>query len=231
QDATTATLARELHDEIINVNVRLNIRSIQTALDQPTTPALRAELETLLASEQNIAETLRVICERLHPSGLDDPLGLPNLLRLQTERAETIWPGECQLRVIGHLVPITEPQQREALRIVREGLNNAVKHADATSILVTLRYPTQTDDDITVIVEDNGRSGTTVRSRAGHRGIRGMHESAHAAGGRLWFERRESGGTRLVFAFPPQSSGAQTAEHYPGPSSVGESRYAQTTRS
>jgi signal transduction histidine kinase len=222
QDETTAMLARELHDEIINISVRLNIQSLRMLRDRTADAALRAELESLLESEQNVAETLRVICERIHPSGLDDPMGLPSLLRQQAERAETIWPGECRLQVLGEQVLVAAQQQREAVRIVREALTNAVKHADATTILVTLRYPERGGDAITITVEDDGRSGTQAQAKAGHRGIYGMYESARVAYGQLTFRRRETGGMRVVFAFPPWPLDVLPPGHNPESRGTGE---------
>jgi len=44
QDATAAAIARELHDEIMNVNVRLNIESLQELVGRCGDVALRANL-------------------------------------------------------------------------------------------------------------------------------------------------------------------------------------------
>lgn len=203
QDETSAAFSRELHDEIINVNVRLNIQSLRALLRQIADPQLRSELEMVLAGEENIAEGLRVICERLHPSGLDDPLGLPNLLRLQVERAETMWPGACELVVRGEPVPLARRQQHEALRIVREGVTNAVKHANATLIQVTLCYPKRAGTPIVITVTDDGCGVGAIQPRPGHRGVRGMIESARTAGGQLSFASRPAGGTCLSFTFQP----------------------------
>lgn len=207
QDETAAAIARELHDEIINVSLRLNIEALQQLLAQPLAPPVRDELAQVLASEQTMEVGLRIICERLHPAGLGDLFGLPSVLRMQVERAQATWPGRCALRVEGEPAPIAEPQQREALRIVREGLTNAVKHADATRISVTLRYPARPGDPVTLIVADDGRSGDTPRPRPGHRGVRTMIAGAQAAGGALAFERPAAGGTRLIFTFPAGAGG------------------------
>src|SRR5262249_48212901 len=47
-DTTAAAIARELHDEILNVNVRLNIESLQRLSSQVRDPALQAELALVL---------------------------------------------------------------------------------------------------------------------------------------------------------------------------------------
>lgn len=203
EDATAAELAREVHDEIINVNVQLNIMSLQRLLAQDIHPPVRAELELLLASERGISKALRVICERLYPTGLDDPMGLPGVLRGLTERIMAVWPGSCQLSLEGQPLPIDPAIQLELYRIAREALANAVKHAEATTITVRLSYPVYPDQVLTLVITDNGRVSKPIQSRPGHWGVRNMQESARAAGGSLTFEQALSGGTSVLVAFRP----------------------------
>lgn len=197
RDATTSMLARELHDEIIHVYVRPNLHRLRTLRKQSSDPAVHAELTTMLKREEDLAEALRKICERIHPSGLDDPLGLPTLLRIHAIRAETMWPGTCTFQISGDLHPIAIDQQAEIVRILRESINNAVQHADATRICLTLRYPQHPAEPLQLTIEDNGCSGKVARPRPGQRGIYGMYASADAIGGHLTFEPRKNGGTRV----------------------------------
>src|SRR5205823_3409162 len=83
--------------------------------------------------------------------------------------------------------PVPAQTQREALRITREALTNAVKHADATTIEVQLRYPAQPTDLLRLTIRDNGRGAPVIAPRSGHFGVRNMVESAHAVGGKLRF--------------------------------------------
>ena len=86
QDTTAAAIAHDLHDEIMDVNVRLNIESIRALIGQVRDEALRTELELLLESEQSMGQALRLICVQLHPAGIDDPLGLAAVLRMQVDK-------------------------------------------------------------------------------------------------------------------------------------------------
>lgn len=203
EDATAAELAREVHDDIINVYVQLNIMSLQRLLARGVHPGLRTELELLLASERGINKALRVICERLRPTGLDDPMGLPGVLRGLTERVLAVWPGACRLCIEGQPLPIDPAIQLELYRIAREALANAVKHAEATTITVRLEYPLWPDQVFTLVIADNGRSGKPIQAMAGHWGVRNMQESARAAGGSLAFEQTLGGGASVVVTFRP----------------------------
>jgi len=198
QDETAAHLAREVHDEIINVNVQLNILALQRLLAVETEPQRRAELDLLLASEHGVSQSLRMICERLHPSGLDDPYGLVGVLRGLIERVRVMWLGSCELQVYGEPCPIKPALQRELVRVAREALANAVKHAAATTITVQLHYPITPADALMVVIADDGQAGQVIESKIGHWGLRNMDESARAAGGDLQFSQRPGGGTQVV---------------------------------
>jgi signal transduction histidine kinase len=204
QDATAAAIAREIHDEIINMNVRLNIASLQKLIGQVHDPAIHAELELLLESERTEAQALRLLCEQLHPTGIDDPLGLAAVLRMQVEKIQAIWSGDCHLVVEHAPCPIAAPTQREALRITQEALTNAVKHAAATEIVVQLHYPDTPGGLVCLTIRDNGRTGQAITARPGHWGVRNMYERARAAGGELQLCREPDGGTTVVFTFSPE---------------------------
>lgn len=205
QDMTAAAIARELHDEIINVNVRLNIQSLQNLIGQVHDPALQAELALVLESEYTEAQALRMICEQLHPTGIDDPLGLAAVLRMQVEKIQSVWPGECRLVVEHAPIPIAATTQREAMGITQEALSNAAKHAAATEIVVHLCYPETPSGMIQLSIRDNGRTGKAISASPGHWGVRNMRERAQAVGGTLKFRRELDGGTTVVFTFFAES--------------------------
>lgn len=208
QDATAAAIARELHDEVINVNIRLNIESLQQVIRQVPDVTLRSELELILESERTAAQALRMICEHLHPTGIDDPLGLSAVLRMQVEKMQAVWSGLCQLVVQHAPCPIAAQTQHEALRITREALTNAVKHASATEIVVELWYPEMPDGMVRLAIRDNGSTEQVITAKPGHWGVRNMVERARAVGGTLEFCRESEGGTAVVFTFAPTAGSA-----------------------
>jgi signal transduction histidine kinase len=202
QDAAAIALTRELHDEIINVNIRLNIEALKKTLHHIADPQLYEELKLILETEQSVATALRMICERLYPTGLDDPLGLPAVLRLQVQQIAAGWAGDCRLVVTGTPQPLSAQVQREVLRIARESLTNAIKHADATMILVELGYPAESQTHAQLIVRDNGQQDQGVCIRPGHWGVRFMQESARTIEAHLCFDHTPDGGTIVTLVFP-----------------------------
>jgi two-component sensor histidine kinase len=215
EDETAAELVRTVHDDIVNNDVQLNIMALQMLLVRTPDQPMHGELERLLKREQKINRALRGICERLHPTGIDDPMGLPGVLRGLTDRMVVVWQGTCQVEITGVAVPINSTIQLEVYRIAREALINAVKHADATVITVHLHYPACPDDPLTLIVADNGCSGKPIELRPGHWGIRNMMESARVAGGELHFAQALGGGTEVVLTFHASRGGADVPRERP----------------
>ncbi len=204
QEATAAAIARELHDEIININVRLNIEAIQKVLSHIDDATLRAELELVLESEHTVIQALRLICEQLHPTGIDDPLGLPSVLRMQVARAQAMWNGICRLSVTSPFQPVAAPIQHAAMQITREALTNAIKHATAaTHILVELRNVPYSDGWSQLIIRDDGQMIHPITAKPGHMGIRNMVERARMVGGQLQIDQAPDSGTAVVFTFLP----------------------------
>lgn len=207
---TAAAIARELHDEVLNITVRLNLASLETLLGRVTDPALRAELELVVQGEQSLAETLRMICEQLHPAGIDDPLGLEAVLRTQVNRVRALWDGPCHFHVAGSPVPLAPEIQWEAMRITREALTNAIKHAQPVEISVALHYPSEPDGQIEVVIQDWGPTTNPIVSHPGHLGIRNMQEGAQAVGGKLLIERTPGVGTTVRFICPARPPAPET---------------------
>ncbi len=210
QDETGRRIARELHDEIINVHVRLNVQSLEHIARDTTDLCLRREIEQVLRSEQTVGMTLRSICEQLHPTGIDDPIGLPAVLRAHVQKTESRWQGQCRFICDGKLQPVRADVQLAALGIVREALTNASKHANATEITVTLRFPSQSEGSACLTITDNGQGGAPVRPKPGHWGLRQMQERALGIGGTLEIISQAGAGTTLLFCFPTAAPAADT---------------------
>ncbi len=207
QDATANDIALELHDEVINGFVRLNVQDLEWIRAQLHDPILRDKLTMTIESEHELIAALRTICSRLHPPGLNDPLGLPGVLRNEVMRVQERWAaGTCRLEITGGSLPITPTAQYQALRITKEALANAVKHADASTIIVHLQYPPAANEWVRLMIRDNGRNAGAVVERRGHLGLFSMRERARAAGGRLVVQSETGGYTSVEFTFPADTA-------------------------
>lgn len=203
QDVVLRDLAIEIHDEVINIGVRLNIEALEQCIELTSDTQLRQKLQVILQTEQATATTLRMVCEDIYPTGLDDPLGLASVLRVQIERIQLFWDGACYFRVENVPFPVHPNVQREAVRITREALTNAVKHAQhATTITMRLRFLADPPACIIISICDNGQTATGPHAQPAHFGLRNMEECARSVGGSVQIALVTSGGLVVECKLP-----------------------------
>ena len=99
------------------------------------------------------------------------------------------------IRMVGPLDVIAGSLVDDATAVLREAVSNAVRHAHAHELTVSVSV----DDDLVIDVSDDGVgiAGTVARS--------GLHNLAHRAtraGGTFSCVRIPSGGTQLLWAAP-----------------------------
>ncbi|WP_431473007.1 sensor histidine kinase [Ornithinimicrobium sp. W1665] len=88
------------------------------------------------------------------------------------------------------------------MRSARGALANAVEHADARTVVVTLTYH---PDELLLDVRDDGRGFDPARPGTGGargRGLNGIHHRAKELGGQATVESSPGEGTTLSVAFP-----------------------------
>lgn len=108
--------------------------------------------------------------------------------------------------ICGPEVEIGLAQRETAVRLVREGLANIGKHADATQVLVSVY---RSDQWFTVDLDDDGhgdpvRIRCAIASNSGDAfGLHSLAAQAAIAGGRMWVSSAPKlGGVRISLALP-----------------------------
>ncbi len=99
------------------------------------------------------------------------------------------------VRMSGPLDVVSTALAGHAEAVVREAVSNAVRHADATELSITVSVT----DDLVIDVTDNGIGLPDTVARSG---LGNLEQRATEAGGSCRVERVEGGGTRLVWAAP-----------------------------
>jgi len=200
-----AHLARELHDELggLLTAIKLDLARLRNKLTDRDD--LKERLDHLNRSlNEGIAFKRRII-EDLRPSALAN-LGLTvSLQALCNEMA-----GRLDVPVDARLVEVRlSPQADLAIyRFVQEALTNIGKHAEATSVTVTLG---PSGDRAVVEVRDDGAGFDTTVPRPGHHGLTGMRFRAETMGGRVTVTSAPGQGTLLRAEFPRQVSDEERA--------------------
>jgi signal transduction histidine kinase/ligand-binding sensor domain-containing protein len=197
-------VARELHDSLLQgmAAALLHMKGLRKRFG-PTAPPPKPDavagalerIESLIGL--NMEETRRFVWDlRERPIG-GGPVLVPALEQLVRQVREGT-AVEVKLRVDNGAALLSLPQhpQRELLRITQEALTNAIKHAQAAHIEVSL---SSRDHQAIVAVVDDGRGFDPAQAPgadAGHFGLVGMRERA-AGIGTLIIESQPGQGTRV----------------------------------
>lgn len=130
--------------------------------------------------------------------------GRPLERAIRQRAAEMTIPGGPQIEVVGDTPVLPPMKTAHAYRITAEALTNAVRHADARKVTVTLGGG---DGEAVVRVIDDGK-GMPAQGRPESTGLRAMRNRARTIGGRLTFGPGQDGrGTQVELRVPLYSEG------------------------
>jgi signal transduction histidine kinase len=202
-------LARELHDITAHTIAVIAIQAgvAEEALRGCPEPARAAVRAIRASSRQALAELKATVTTLREGEGAATRGPLPGLDRLEELVAMAHDAGvRVQLAVSGAARPLPPAVELTAYRIVQEALTNVLRHAQATSATVRLRYAR---DAVEVEVDDDGCGAQPTRppggvsgvSSAGH-GLAVMAERAAVVGGRLEAGPKPDGGFRVNARLP-----------------------------
>lgn len=107
-----------------------------------------------------------------------------------------------------------DPQEQAVLAITREALRNVRKHANADTVIVTVRRDTP---GIEVQISDDGR-GFAANQEPGHFGLAQMSETATDLGGTLSIQSVPGAGTTVRFVAPVSEQSHSRRSRRDGPS-------------
>lgn len=214
QEDERRRFARELHDGIGQMLTGLKLHAGKLKRTTTDDPKLRQRLDDLTGMIQDIIQTTRHISHNLMPSVLGD-FGLSAALHLLIEQTAQSSGIVVQFTETGNGTRRDNPEKKPVrlapateiglYRIAQEALHNAVKHAHASAIQVTLRYEESQHEQccITLTVKDNGNGFVVKRPRietgqlnTAH-GLDNMRTRAYLLGAKLTISSKLKKGTRL----------------------------------
>ncbi len=190
-DEERASLARELHDDIIHRLVRL----LSAARLRRPEESEEIELEELVGD-------LRQLARGMHPAVLDHldfEQCLESLVAATRERQEV----EVTLAFDPRAVDVSEHQKRHLFRVAQEAVGNALRHSGCTSIVITVMHATT---EVTLTVQDNGRGFAPRRADAQQGlGLTSMRERLGLCRGSLHLKSVAGEGTTIMARVPVQA--------------------------
>jgi signal transduction histidine kinase len=193
-------IARELHDIVAHA---VSVMVLQVGAVRHKLPAAHTEDSDALRGVEEAGRTalteMRRLLGAMRLDGDDVELtpqpGLDNLDSLMEQIRRAGLP--VRLQVDGEPFPLPRAVDLSAYRIVQEGLTNALKHAHAGSVDVTVRYG---PDEVQIEVRDDGR-GSSTSDGLGH-GLIGVRERVKIYGGEMTTGTARGGGFILSTRLP-----------------------------
>jgi signal transduction histidine kinase len=192
QEATFETLGHELHDNIGQLlsTSKMLIGITERNLETPPDSLLLAG-ETL---NRAISE-IRTLSQSLNQKWLEQFDIYHNLGAIMEGLNSS---GKLKMNIVkGPLLSLPAEQQFILFRLLQEGIQNIVKHANATSVMISL---TEFKNILTVTIEDNG-TGFDPRSRKAGLGMGNMRQRAKTLGASIQWQPSTQG-TKIIILLP-----------------------------
>lgn len=196
------TIARELHDSLAQSLsfMKLQISRLQALIQQGkdchAVEAVAEELRT------GINEAYAQLRELLTTFRLElSQAVLADVLQETVQEFSRRSGLDIRLQATALRAPLSQAERVHLVQVAREALTNAVRHAEAGRIEVHLR---EQDDELELVVEDDGRGLPVLPDKQPHHGLAIMQERARSIGATLQIESRPPRGTRVRLRFRPR---------------------------
>ncbi len=192
QEGERKRVARELHDEVGQTLTAIALRAERAAGE----PSMQREaLAEIAQTVQRSLEDVHRIGRDLRPEALDD-LGLVNALIALCSRVDRQGEVRVQRNLDWQLPVLSADIELVLYRVAQEALTNALRHANATEVTVTLRHAAP---HVVLAVSDDG---TGVPEGTGERGLGGMRERAMLIDADLEIHSDPDRGTEIILSVP-----------------------------
>ncbi len=200
QEEERKRIARELHDDLGQqlTLMKMDVSVIKKKLASEQS-ALLGPAERLDAVLTQTVRSARRIYAGLRPPMLDD-LGLVPALEELVQRMSESSGLRCRLVAPEDMV-VNDRLAMPLYRVAQESLNNGIKHAGATEIIVSLAE--KDAQRLVLRVEDNGRGMNMDDPPKGKTfGLIGMRERIYALGGEFTVKSEPGHGTTVEASVP-----------------------------
>lgn len=185
-------IARELHDAMGHHLVALGIH-LQLAQHATAAKAARALATAAELAHSLLAQVRATVSAERAPQATDLRAALQALVR-------TVPHPQVQLHLAPELPAVDAQLAHTLLRCTQEALSNALRHAHARRIDVSLQVQ-QSPPGIALTVRDDGRGASHPAPGSG---LQGMQERVQACGGRMHWFTQPGQGFGLNLWFPLQ---------------------------
>ncbi|OEV12059.1 histidine kinase/DNA gyrase B/HSP90-like ATPase [Streptomyces sp. Amel2xB2] len=199
-----ARIGHELHDAVAQklFSLRLTAQAATALIDRDPERA-KDELHEIGRLAAEASEELRAAVVELRPAALDED-GLVATLRTQTQVLDRAHSAKVTFAGEGAPRALPAAQEEALLRVAQEALHNALRHAGASRVAVTLVHGGAGGGGTLLRVSDDGRGfdPRAVRKAGRHLGLVSMRDRASGVGGTLTVESEPGKGAVIELEVP-----------------------------
>ena len=202
QEQERKRIAGELHDSLGQDLLVIRNRALVGLNDPAPDGHTHDQLEVISSVATRAIDGVREIAYNLRPYQLDK-LGLTKALLSITR--DLAGPVQITMDIDPVDDMVATGNAIHVYRIVQEGINNILKHAEATNGSVTIRRAPNT---VSIVIRDNGKGMSNDRAASpehhGGFGLIGITERARALNGTVAIASSPGAGTTLTIRIPEE---------------------------
>jgi len=189
----------DLHDDLGQKlsGLALMTKALQLKLDARQAGEAReaANIHNLVQQAMNHARDLAQDLATLDLDAQSLPAALEGLARHATD----LFKISCQFQAEGDIPPLAPNVVRQLYKIAQEAVTNAIKHAKAKRVGITL---SNGSDHLVMTIRNNGRPFPEMKEGTPGMGLRIMNYRAGLIGGSIEIKGTGPNGTRVTCAVP-----------------------------
>ena len=199
QDNERQRVARELHDETGQALSALSV-GLRELSESQDLASVRNTAQRLQRTAEGLVHEVGRLVQGLHPHLIEDH-GLVAAIEQMAAEFQAAHNLIVDMDVIDvdRKLELSSDRALAVYRMVQEALNNVARHAEAEHVGVYLR---RGDNELRVVVEDDGRGFDPEARRATGVGLQSMRERAASLGAHLVMESEPGVGTTVAFDVP-----------------------------
>lgn len=187
-------IARDLHDQVIQRLFGIGL-SLQSTQRRTKSPELRRRLEESLEQMHQIIHEIRTAIFDLHGGATGGTRLRHRLHDVVAELTDHV-AIHPTITLAGTLDTLPAQLAEHAEAVVREAVSNAVRHADASTVAVSVAVQ---DGRLHITVADDGKG---LPPDVEPSGLGNMRDRAEAAGGAFTLGSGEDGGLKVEWSAP-----------------------------
>ena len=196
-------VARELHDSTVqNLSCLMYKAELCSKLLTSDPTRVQLELQLMIGSIKEIIEELRNIIYNIR-TGIPDGEVITDYVKKYIQSLNGNYPNiSFSFKASGEPFASSKESDTSMICVIREAINNSIKHSEATSVSVSFSYK---KDALKIEIVDNGKGfdvKKTKKAEGKNFGMYIMEERVRMLGGYLQFNSAKEKGTKVTIDLP-----------------------------